>query len=177
MAKPIDFPPPFGAIDAVGAPTDAREERIEVGVAVVGAGPGGLACAIRLGQLLEEHPEVRERLGDVPVAVLEKGKQAGSHLLSGAVMNPSPLRELFRGRLRTADFPTYGDVPGEAVYVLTRRGAFRIPTPPTMRNHGNLIVSLSELGRFLGEQAEAAGAVVLPETSATKLLVEHGRVA
>ena len=104
---------------------------------------------------------MRERLGDVPIAVLEKGKQAGSHLLSGAVMSPKPLRELFRGRLKTADFPTYGEVPGEAVYVLTRRSAFRIPPPPTMRNHGNLIVSLSELGRFLSEQAEAMGAVVL----------------
>ena len=176
MARPIDFAPPFGALDAVGAPTDSRDERIDVGVAIVGAGPGGLACAIRLGQLLEEHPDVRERLGDVPIAVLEKGKQAGSHLLSGAVMNPSPLRELFRGRLKTADFPTYGEVPGEAVYVLTRRSAFRIPPPPTMRNHGNLILSVSELGRFLAEQAEALGAVVLPETAATKLLVEHGRV-
>ncbi len=176
MARPIDFAPPFGARDAVGAPTDPKDERIEVGVLIVGAGPGGLACAIRLGQLLEEHPDVRERLGDVPIAVLEKGKQAGSHLLSGAVMNPSPLRDLFRGRLKTADFPTYGEVPGEAVYVLTRRSAMRIPPPPTMRNHGNLVVSLSELGRFLGEQAEALGAVVLPETAATKLLVEHGRV-
>ena len=92
-------------------------------------------------------------------------------------MNPSPLRELFRGRLKTADFPTYGEVPGEAVYVLTRRSAYRIPPPPTMRNHGNFIVSLSELGRFLAEQAGALGAVVLPETAATKLLVEHGRVA
>ncbi len=165
MARPIDFPPPFGARDAVGAPTDPLDARIEVGVAIVGAGPGGLACAIRLGQLLEEHPDVRERLGDVPIAVLEKGKQAGSHLLSGAVMSPKPLRELFRGRLKTADFPTYGEVPGEAVYVLTRRSAFRIPPPPTMRNHGNLIVSLSELGRFLSEQAEAMGAVVLPETA------------
>ena len=91
MARPIDFPPPFGARDAVAAPTDPRDERIEVGVAIVGAGPGGLACAIRLGQLLEEHPDVRERLGDVPIAVLEKGKQAGSHLLSGAVMAPKPL--------------------------------------------------------------------------------------
>ena len=119
MARPIDFAPPFGARDAVGAPTDSPEERIDVGVAIVGAGPGGLACAIRLGQLLEEHPDVRERLGDVPIAVLEKGKQAGSHLLSGAVMAPKPLRELFRGRLTTADFPTYGEVPGEAVYVLS----------------------------------------------------------
>ena len=176
MARPIDFGPAFGATDAVGVPTDPREERIEVGVLIVGGGPGGLACAIRLGQLLEEHPQVRERLGEVPIAVLEKGKQPGSHLLSGAVVNPSPLRALFKGRLTLADLPTYGEVPGEAVYVLTRRSAFRIPPPPTMRNHGNVIVSLSELGRFLAEQAESSGAVVLSETAAVKLLVEHGRV-
>ena len=176
MARPIDFPPPFGPIDAIGVPTDPPEERIEVGVLIVGGGPGGLACAIRLGQLLEEHPEVRERFGEVPVAVLEKGKQAGSHLLSGAVVDPRPLRALFRGRLTMADLPTYGEVPGEAVYVLTRRSAFRIPPPPTMRNHGNYLVSVSELGRFLAEQAEALGVAVLPETAATKLLVEHGRV-
>ena len=176
MARPIDFPPAFGAADAVGAPTDPRDERIEVGIAIVGAGPGGLACAIRLGQLLEEHPEVRERLGDVPVAVLEKGKQPGSHLLSGAVVNPRPLRQLFRGRLTMADVPTYGEVPGESVYLMSRRSAVRIPPPPTMRNHGNVILSLSDLGRFLAEQAEALGVAVLPETAATKLLVEHGRV-
>jgi len=176
VARPLDFAPAFGATDAVGVPADPPDERIEVGVLIVGAGPGGLACAIRLGQLLEEHPEVRERMGDVPIAVLEKGKQPGSHLLSGAVLNAGPLRTLFKGRLTTEDFPTYGDVPGEAVYVLTRRSALRIPAPPTMRNHGNVIVSLSELGRFLAEQAEALGAVVLPETAATKLLVDHGRV-
>jgi electron-transferring-flavoprotein dehydrogenase len=67
-------------------------------------------------------------------------------------------------------------VPGEAVYMLTRGSAFRIPPPPTMRNHGNWIMSLSQLGRFLAEQAEAGGAALLPETSAEKLLVEHGRV-
>ena len=176
MARPIDFAPAFGSADALGVPTDPRDERIEVGVAIVGAGPGGLACAIRLGQLLKEHPEVRERLGEVPVAVLEKGKQPGSHLLSGAVVNPRPLRQLFQGRLTMADIPTYGDVPGEAVYLMSRRSAVRIPPPPTMRNHGNVIVSISALGRFLAEQAEASGAVVLSETAAVKLLVEHGRV-
>ncbi len=145
-------------------------------MAIVGAGPGGLACAIRLGQLLEEHPDVRERLGEVPVAVLEKGKQPGSHLLSGAVVSPRALRRLFEGRLTMADVPTYGEVAGEAVYLMSRRSAVRIPAPPTMRNHGNVILSVSELGRFLAEQAEALGVVVLPETAATKLLVEHGRV-
>jgi len=176
MARPIDFAPAFGSADALGVPTDARDERIEVGVAIVGAGPGGLACAIRLGQLLEENSDVRERLGEVPVAVLEKGKQPGSHLLSGAVVNPRPLRQLFKDRLTMADIPTYGEVPGEAVYLMSRRSAVRIPPPPTMRNHGNVIMSISALGRFLAEQAEALGVVVLPETAATKLLVEHGRV-
>ena len=176
MARPADYPPPYGAIDAIGVVTDPPDERIEVGVLIVGGGPGGLACAIRLGQLLEEHPEVRERLGEVPVAVLEKGKQPGSHLVSGAVVSPRPLRELFRGRLAMADLPTYGQVPGEAVFVLTRRSSFRIPAPPTMRNHGNYILSAAELGRFMGEQAEALGIAVLPETAATKLLVQHGRV-
>jgi electron-transferring-flavoprotein dehydrogenase len=176
MARPCDFPPPFGPIDAIGVPTDPPEERIEVGVLIVGGGPGGLACAIRLGQLLEEHPKLRERLGEVPVAVLEKGKQPGSHVVSGAVVNPRPLRRLFRGRLTMADLPSYGEVPGEAVFVLTRRSSYRIPPPPTMRNHGNYIFSASELTRFLGEQAEALGVAVLPETAAVKLLAHHGRV-
>ena len=78
MTKPADFPPPFRAAEYITAPSDPEDERIEVGVLIVGAGPAGLACAIRLGQLLEYAPEIRERLGDVPVAVLDKGKQPGS---------------------------------------------------------------------------------------------------
>src|ERR671931_651480 len=176
MTRPIDFSPPFGPTDAIALPTDPPDERIEVGILIVGAGPAGLACAIRLGQLLEEHPEMRERLGEVPVAVLEKGKQPGSHLLSGAVVQPRALRKLFAGRLTMADIPNYGQVPGEAVYALTRRASYRIPAPPTMRNHGNYILSVAELGRFLAEQAEALGIAVLPETPAARLLVREGRV-
>jgi electron-transferring-flavoprotein dehydrogenase len=174
--RPADFPPPFSTAEAIGAPTDAPDERIEVGILVVGAGPGGLACAIRLGQLLEEYPEVREQLGDVPVAVLEKGKQPGSHLLSGAVMNPRAIRKLFAGRLAIEQMPSYGPVHGEAVYLLTKGAALRIPPPPTMKNHGNWIVSVSELGRFLAEQAEAGGAMILPEAPGQRLLLDHGRV-
>jgi hypothetical protein len=85
VAAPARYPPPWRVDDALGVPTDA--DPIEVGVLIVGAGPAGLACAIRLGQLLEDDPETAGRLGDVPVAVLEKGKQAGSHLLSGAVVD------------------------------------------------------------------------------------------
>jgi electron-transferring-flavoprotein dehydrogenase len=176
LTRPADFPPPFQVAEAIAPPTDPEDERIEVGVCVVGAGPAGLACAIRLGQLLENAPEVAERLGEVPVAVIEKGKQAGSHLLSGAVVNPRALQRLFAGRKRLDEMPFYGAVENESVYFLTSKRAMRIPTPPTMKNHGNRVASLSELGRWLEEQAEDAGAMILPETAATKLLVEHGRV-
>src|SRR6201993_938611 len=171
--RPSDFPPPFSSDEFIAPPGEAE---IEVGVLIVGAGPAGLAGAIRRGQLLEKQPEMAERLGDVPVAVLEKGKQPGSHLLSGAVVNPRALRRLFGNRVRMEDLPSYGPVPGESVYVLTRRAALPIPPPPPMRNHGNWIFSLSQLGRFLGERAEEGGAMILPETAAEKLLVSHGRV-
>jgi electron-transferring-flavoprotein dehydrogenase len=176
MTRPADYPPPFSLDEAIGPPTDAPDERIDVGVLIVGAGPAGLACAIRFGQLLEEAPELRGRLGEVPVAVLEKGKQPGSHLLSGAVVNPRGLRRLFRGRKQLEELPLSGPVERESVYFLTAGSAFRIPTPPTMKNDGNYVASLSQLGRWLASQAEEGGSMILPETAATKLLVEHGRV-
>ena len=171
--RPSEFPPPFRSDEFVVAP---GEPEIEVGVLVVGAGPAGLACAIRLGQLIEDAPELAERLGEVPVAVLEKGKQPGSHLLSGAVVNPRSLRGLFKDRVPTRELPFFGRVEHESVYYLTPKRALRIPAPPTMRNHGNYVASLSQLGRWLAGQAEDAGAVILPETAGEKLLVDHGRV-
>jgi electron-transferring-flavoprotein dehydrogenase len=172
--RPADYPPPVDYGEFIAEPSD--EEQIDVGILIVGAGPAGLACAIRLGQLLEEDPGTRERLGEVPVAVLEKGKQAGSHLLSGAVVNPRSLRRLFRDRRTVADMPFYGAVDSEAVYFLTKGGAMRIPAPPTMRNHHNYVASVSQLGRWLAEEAEAGGAMILPETAAERLLVADGRV-
>ena len=174
--RPSEFPPPWSPSEAIGPPTDPVDERIEVGFLIVGAGPAGLAAAIRLGQLLEEHPEQAERLGDVPVAVLEKGKAPGSHLLSGAVVNPLGLQRLFKGRKRVDEMPFYGEVHGESVLFLTKRRALRIPTPPTMVNHRNYVASLSQLGRWLGEEAEELGVTILPETSAAGLLVDGGRV-
>jgi electron-transferring-flavoprotein dehydrogenase len=171
---PARFPPPWRVEEALGRPSDA--DPIEVGILIVGAGPAGLACAIRLGQLLEQDPETAERLGEVPVAVVEKGKQPGSHLLSGAVLNPRGLRRLFNGSKRFDDMPHYDEVAHESVYFLTDKHAYRIPAPPPMRNHGNYIVSLSQLGRFLAGEAEATGATILAETPATKLLVADGRV-
>jgi electron-transferring-flavoprotein dehydrogenase len=174
--RPADFPPPASAREFVAEPTDPADERIEVGILIVGAGPAGLACAVRLGQLLEESPDLAERLGDVPVAVVEKGKQVGSHILSGAVVNPRGLRRLFGERVRIDEMPFFGPVEGEAVYFLTRGAALRIPTPPTMANDGNYVASLAQLSRWLAEQAEAGGATILTETAADKLLVEGGRV-
>jgi electron-transferring-flavoprotein dehydrogenase len=174
--RPSDYPPPWSPTDGIAAPTDPVDERIEVGFLIVGAGPAGLAAAIRLGQLVEEQPDVAERLGEVPVAVLEKGKAPGSHLLSGAVVNPRGLQRLFKGRKRLDEMPFYGEVHGESVLFLTRRRAVRIPTPPTMVNHRNYVASLSRLGRWLAEEAEELGVTILPETSAERLLVDGGRV-
>ena len=176
MTRVADFPPPFASDEFVTEPTDGPDTRIEVGVLVVGAGPAGLACAIRFGQLLEEDPETAALLGEVPLAVLEKGKEPGSHLLSGAVVNPRSLQHLLGERFQIADIPSFGPVSGEAVYVLTRGNALRIPPPPPMRNHGNVIVSMSQLGRWLAERAEETGAMILPETAAERLLVSDGRV-
>ena len=93
--KPIEYPPPFDSADVIAAPTDPVDDRIEVGVAIVGGGPAGLACANKLMQLLADEPELTEKLGEVPVAVIEKGKVAGAHLLSGANVDPSAMTRLF----------------------------------------------------------------------------------
>jgi electron-transferring-flavoprotein dehydrogenase len=171
--EPAEFPPPAKpAEEFVGPPTDSPDDRIEVGVAIAGGGPGGLACAIKLMQLLEDEPELAERLGEVPVAVIDKGKATGAHLLSGANMRPSAMQELFPD-LDPSDWPVYQEVTKDAVYLLTKRRALPLkPMPPNFRNHGNYVTSIAKLGRFLGERAEEAGAYLLTETAADRLLVE-----
>jgi len=173
---PSQFPPPVDSVkEFIGAPTDPEDERIEVGVAIVGGGQAGMACAIRLLQLLEDDPELTERLGEVPVAVIEKGKVAGAHQLSGGVMNPVSIRQLLPD---ADDWPHWGEVSGESVYfMLNRKRAIPLkPVPPPFRNHGNYVVSVAELNRWLSDKAEEAGAFILTETTGHKLLVEDGVV-
>jgi electron-transferring-flavoprotein dehydrogenase len=177
-SAPIEYPPPVESErEFVTQPTDPEDERIEVGVVIVGGGPGGLACAIRLTQLLAEDEALMDSLGEVPVAVVEKGKGPGSHLLSGAMMNPSAMRALFPD-LDESEWPTYGAVDKDTVYLLPngKRSIPLHPIPPPFKNHGNHVTSVARLGRWLSEQAEEAGVYILGETSGYKLLVDDGRV-
>src|SRR5947199_9270279 len=96
--RPAEYPPPFRARDYVAAPTDSEDERIEVGLLIVGAGPAGLACAIRFAPLLETAPDVRERPAEVRIAVLEKGTTRGSQLPAGAAGNARGRHRLLRSR-------------------------------------------------------------------------------
>src|SRR5258707_5899433 len=115
---PIEYPPPFDSAEVIGPPTDPVEDRIEVGIAIVGGGPAGLACANKVMQVLEDEPELTEKLGEVAVAVIEKGKVAGAHLLSGANMRASAMEELFPA-LDKSKWPVYQEVTKDAVYLLT----------------------------------------------------------
>jgi electron-transferring-flavoprotein dehydrogenase len=178
---PSEFPPPVDPVgEFVKRELDSEDERIEVGVAIIGGGTAGLATANRLLALLGDDPDTMERLGEVPVAVIEKAKTCGGHNLSGAVMRPGPLQELFgemtREQWREQGF-AFGEVDKEAVYLTpTSKRAIRIPTPPPFKNHGNEVVSVAALARYQQQRAEEGGAYILTETSATQLLVTDGQV-
>ncbi|HEY4972512.1 MAG TPA: NAD(P)/FAD-dependent oxidoreductase, partial [Steroidobacteraceae bacterium] len=121
-------------------------EQMQYDFVVVGAGPAGLACALRLKQLKP----------DAMICVLEKGSTVGAHSLSGAVLEPGPLQDLlpdWRASYTGMAVPAQHD----EFHFLTTTKAVRLPLPPTMRNHGNFIVSLSQLTAWLAQQAEGAG--------------------
>lgn len=146
-------------------------EALEMDVLFVGAGPAGLAGAIELARLAQNAPAERPDLSGLTIGVLEKAGSLGEHNLSGAVVNPRALRELFPD-LKDDDFPLRQPVGSEAVYLLTEGGSVRLPTPPTMRNHGFYTASICELVRWLGEKAEGLGVNVFPGFPAEALLAE-----
>ena len=145
---------------------ESPRESMSFDAVIVGAGPAGLAAAIRL----------KQRAPEAAVCVVEKGGEVGAHILSGAVVEPRALAELFpdwRDRGAPLDTPATED----RFFYMTETRAFRLPTPPQMHNTGNYIVSLGDVVRWLGREAEALGVEIYPGFAAADLLIEDGRVA
>ena len=145
-------------------------EAMEYDVVIVGAGPSGLSAAIRLKQLAEKAGT------ELSVCVVEKGSEVGAHILSGAVIEPRALEELFPD-WRERGAPLNTPVNADRFLFLTTEKAYKLPTPPQMHNDGNFIVSLGNVVRWLGEQAEALGVEIYPGFAASEVLYhEDGSV-
>src|ERR1700746_574485 len=135
-----------------------QREQLEADVLIVGAGPAGLSCALRLANLVKEHNEsgAKPELSAENIYVLEKGREIGAHQLSGAIMNPKAIAELVPDFEKSAPLDT--PVTGEAALLFTPGSPSRFPiTPPPFKNKGNYVISLSKMTKWLGGLVEAAG--------------------
>jgi electron-transferring-flavoprotein dehydrogenase len=142
-------------------------ETMNYDVLIVGAGPAGLAAAIRLKQLAAETSR------DLAVCVIEKGSEVGAHILSGAVIEPRALNELLPD-WRSLGAPLNTPATDDRFLFLTKNNWIRLPTPPQMHNRGNYIVSLGNVTRWLGQQAEALGVEIYPGFAGAEILYDEG---
>src|ERR1700730_9403243 len=150
-----------------------EREQLEADVLIIGAGPAGLACALGLANLIEQHTQARKSpaLSTDGIYVLEKAREIGAHHLSGAILDPRALRELVPDFEKTAPLET--PVTGDAAYFLTEGSSWKLPiTPPPLRNHGNYVISLHQLVKWLGGLAEKKGVNLFTQFAGKELCYE-----